>query len=446
MGGNMEKLLSKFAAAALAAVITAGSSVSYIYIEADAADAEKIIVSFDLSEEGIVVEDASVFADSEVPVNQAIFIPEDIPEKEGFYFTGWTYDDIHGYEAGDVFYPPENESVTLHPVWKTKKASKMLVLSYEVELDGELLDLTELLPAKKYQEGAIVKAAYDQFQRDGYAHYGWDFKGFTFRGGEKFIMPGEDTVLKPVWLVRRNLNYTPGDVDRIVGLTGNTVQYAETLQTSLAGSDRFTRTGFNLIGWHCDYDDKVYATLAPFIVPTQDVTLTAVWEPKNYTVVFKQTSKSADNIKIQGKTDTEITTPEATVTQEGKVLTGWKYNDKFYPVGTPFKIPGALPGMGIMLTAVWEDEIVVDPPLASVYGDSNDDGVTDISDAVLIMQYLANPEKYPISPSGLINADCVGNPDGVTPLDALAIQMLEAKTITSSDLPTTSEFLQSKQK
>ena len=78
----------------------------------------------------------------------------------------------------------------------------------------------------------------------------------------------------------------------------------------------------------------------------------------------------------------------------------------------------------------------------SLYGDANGDKETNISDAVLIMQYLANQDKYSISKQGLANADCVGN-DGVTSMDALAIQMVEAKTLTVNDLPTTQEKINS---
>ena len=82
----------------------------------------------------------------------------------------------------------------------------------------------------------------------------------------------------------------------------------------------------------------------------------------------------------------------------------------------------------------------------TLYGDANCDGTVDISDAVLIMQSQSNPEKYIITPQGLKNADCVDNPKGVTPTDALAIQMVEAKTLKASQLPTTSEIINSLQK
>lgn len=67
---------------------------------------------------------------------------------------------------------------------------------------------------------------------------------------------------------------------------------------------------------------------------------------------------------------------------------------------------------------------------STMIGDANCDGKVDISDAVLIMQSLASPNKYGITGSdpkhitdqGKKNADCDGSNDGVTNADALAIQ------------------------
>ena len=75
------------------------------------------------------------------------------------------------------------------------------------------------------------------------------------------------------------------------------------------------------------------------------------------------------------------------------------------------------------------------------YGDSNCDGDIDMSDAVLIMQSLSNPDKYGLTGSdpshitdqGLKNADCYNTGDGVTNNDALAIQKYKLEII--SKLP-----------
>ena len=55
-------------------------------------------------------------------------------------------------------------------------------------------------------------------------------------------------------------------------------------------------------------------------------------------------------------------------------------------------------------------------------GDANGDGIIDMADAVLIMQSLANPDKYSIAAENAINADVAGRGNGITTSDALAIQ------------------------
>ncbi|WP_294475819.1 glycosyl hydrolase [uncultured Ruminococcus sp.] len=55
-------------------------------------------------------------------------------------------------------------------------------------------------------------------------------------------------------------------------------------------------------------------------------------------------------------------------------------------------------------------------------GDANCDGKVDISDAVLVMQYLANSKTYPITEQGKLNADVDGN--GIDKNDASAIRKI----------------------
>ena len=72
-----------------------------------------------------------------------------------------------------------------------------------------------------------------------------------------------------------------------------------------------------------------------------------------------------------------------------------------------------------------------EPPTDDVvYGDANCDKNVNLADAVLIMQSLANPDKFGengsdathITPQGSNNADCCNVGDGITNKDALAIQ------------------------
>ena len=60
-------------------------------------------------------------------------------------------------------------------------------------------------------------------------------------------------------------------------------------------------------------------------------------------------------------------------------------------------------------------------PEPTLTGDANEDGNVNMSDAVLIMQTLSNPDEYKLTPQGIANADMDG--DGVTAMDALTIQL-----------------------
>lgn len=60
-----------------------------------------------------------------------------------------------------------------------------------------------------------------------------------------------------------------------------------------------------------------------------------------------------------------------------------------------------------------------------VEGDANCDGKLTVADAVAVLQYIANKEKYPLSGKGLSNADIDGS-KGITGGDAIAIQKLDA--------------------
>ena len=79
------------------------------------------------------------------------------------------------------------------------------------------------------------------------------------------------------------------------------------------------------------------------------------------------------------------------------------------------------------------------------WGDANVDGKVDLQDAVAILQYAALPAKYPLTDEGLSNADVIDNgTSGVNGVDALAIQMVDAKLIAASDLPLTKAEMDAK--
>lgn len=83
---------------------------------------------------------------------------------------------------------------------------------------------------------------------------------------------------------------------------------------------------------------------------------------------------------------------------------------------------------------VWARVKVVDKAQnvgADLVGDANCDGSVDLADATSIIQHIGNEGRYGLSEQGLKNADCYNTGDGVTGMDAIAIQWLEAGLIDS---------------
>ncbi len=524
----MKHLFKTLSAAAASAVIAVCSVPTYISYGADTETEQKYTVHYDISEEGVFIpadKEGNVPELNDVQVNpNSTFLITDIePEKEGFIFSGWTYDDIVGYTADDVCRVYESD-ITMHPVWVDEADDNMHTVSFYVEGNEEAKDY---VPDQKLLKGRLVTIPTWIFPPDGYKQRGWTDGVYEFAAYTKVIVHDEDITFTPNLKKLYKITYTVGDADRINGVTSLQFEIHEDAETNLQALDRFSRSGFKNVGWHCEDDGKDYDGYAVFLMPSHDVTITPIWEPIFYNILFKPTSKSSDNIKVQGYTDTYITAPECTVSKEGYKFSGWKYDDVIVQPGEKYLIKGSKPGLGISFTAVWTkipdyppyshvvnvynystNELLNDAqlygmwtlvsdggvaePLESIdtsksnpavfsyekyldekecsfkilptnsdskyffrkssytiktdeenhityhnvylsekmYGDANCDNSIDMGDVVIIMQSLANPDKYGYEGSdrnaildlGLANADVWNTGDGVTGEDALHIQ------------------------
>ncbi|MCM1529985.1 MAG: hypothetical protein NC093_08335 [Alistipes sp.] len=99
------------------------------------------------------------------------------------------------------------------------------------------------------------------------------------------------------------------------------------------------------------------------------------------------------------------------------------------PVTEPAPTTTAAPQPVVTTTAAPDPVTTTAAPVANVTpGDANDDGIVDIADATLLLQYIGNSDKYKLSAAGLANSD-VAEPKGITALDSLQIQMYDAKIV-----------------
>ncbi|MBE6855898.1 MAG: hypothetical protein E7500_00500 [Ruminococcus sp.] len=325
------------------------------YIPSAETTVETYTLSFDISDEGFETEDESLFASVELKAGGNYIIPEGSFETEERHSTGWTYDDIYLYAEGDNFVMPAQD-VVLRPVYVSDVDNATYTVSYNIE--GYTHSEEVSFDSFKRQPGRPVSPTTYKVNLAGASQAGWYYKGNIVLPTQKFVMPAEDVVLTPRFLYYYTLTYSAGEVDRLTS-TSNFVAFdrCEFESLDLAAADRFGRIGFNLVGWTSSIDGLVYKPGSPYVMPGQDLTFTAVWEPKTYVVVFAANNGKSESIKISGQTDTYITVPECTFTKSGYKFAGWSYNDELYQPGDEFLIYGAKPGLGISLKASWVEDI-----------------------------------------------------------------------------------------
>lgn len=435
----MRKILMKAAAFVSAAVLTvcnAGAGVTVI-----AADDEPVTykISYDFGTEDFEVglkTDITEFEAYETDVPY-VLIPKGTFTREDYSFVGWTVDGFYGYKSGETYtIPDDTYEVVMKAVWMDDRDTNTYKITYDLSFDGQEVEAPDWIVDREYAANTLIVPNYATMDIGDAVSHGYCVDGEPIDFNSKFIMPSHDIVITVQWFRRVNFTFYAGDVDRLNGNDTVTFQRSEGSRSELSASDRFSRNGFNLVGWLSDYDGLVYKCGETVDVPSCDVTYTAVWEPKNYNVVFNP-GNGGKTIKVPGVTDTEIVCPEPGIKVSGKHFAGWKDSEgDIYRAGDNYLIKGAIPGSGISLTAVWADgeepeTTTASPVEPTLYGDANDDGIVDVADATIILQHIGNGDKYKLSAVGAANADCYDPGSGVTALDALAVQKLDADVLHS---------------
>jgi len=303
-------------------------------------------LSFDL--DGGVCEDYD-FPDMTVKGGSSLFIPEGELEKDGYYFSGWTYNNYILYEGKDSFKMPEEDTV-LVPVWFREGDKDFRKITY-TDGGGEFIE-----EVNDYEiiSGRFIVTPKDAVSKTGFQQYGWTDGEHNFNKGEKMIIPDHDVELSPIWRAFRNVHYEAGDFENLVGGTSVNFERIAGQSFELADNTRFSRKGYNLVGWHCENDGQDYLTNATYIMPDEEAYFTAIWKPISYNVKF---SASANQItKVKASYGESLVVPECEFTKSGYVFGGWTYKGKVYWPGDNFEIPALLKGESIVFGCRWVKE------------------------------------------------------------------------------------------
>ena len=174
--------------------------------------------------------------------------------------------------------------------------------------------------------------------KEGYLFKGWkDEKGNSYPAdadGKVKITVNKDMKLKAVWEVK---SFTVTYVLLDGKTRTETAAYGENVTLV-----EEPRTGYTFVGWK---DGEKMRQAGETITVTGNVTLTAVWEARTFTVTY---------VLLDGKTRTETVAYGQNVTlgeekREGHTFVGWKDGEKVYHAGETITVTGDM-----TLTAEWK--------------------------------------------------------------------------------------------
>jgi hypothetical protein len=352
-----ENLINKIRCFSLFIVIFSLSfTLNFVNSQEDEEDNSNYFVHFDLSDPDIVIVDkdnSNPELKDIIANSHSIVLPNVELDKEGYFFSGWTEDWVYGFLPGDVFLC-KSKNVTLKPVFGLLSDKRTFRLEYLVEFEGNIVDTSAYLPKGNYCKNRIVKTSLMSFPQSNAVQRGWTDGENSFYQEQKLVMPEHNVTLKAIFYYYRTLTYDSGNVEGKVGVTQNIQKGFYGAQMDLAESSRLARKGYENVAWHCENDGKDYPFFYAYIMPDEDVVMTAVWKPITYVIVFRTGINSVPDFRIRGETDGIIIAPSLENEREGYTFNGWKMygSEIFYP-GDEIIVRGQMPGFGISANAIW---------------------------------------------------------------------------------------------
>ena len=223
------------------------------------------------------------------------------------------------------------KNITLFPIFEDKNDTTYFRFEYIVENNGEKIDVSKELRPTVERANSLKSISNKSYLTSIATSHGWIDGTYNFTGFDCLVMPRKNITLYAIFHNFRKFSYSHGDVDGIVGNPDAPFRYPEWSIIDLAESTRLSRKGYQIIGWHCEYDGKDYRIFYPYVLTDADVVMTAIWEPVEYTILFMTRVSSIPNIRIKAKTKDIIIVPNIDEKREGYIFWGWIiYETQFY--------------------------------------------------------------------------------------------------------------------
>ena len=241
------------------------------------------------------------------------------PTREGYDFVGWTP------EIGVAY-----ADTTYKAVWEAKD----ITVTYKDE-DGNTIESFD----QTYGEPLEVPA---DPEKEGYTFKEWKYTNADT--GEEIEAP--ETV--PAFPINAEAVYDVNTYKVTYDVNGGTaVDPAEVeldFGAQLPTAPETSREGYEFTGWVCTNDETGDEIAVPATMPAYDITLTAQWEVKQYTIKLYYNDENGREIIINEITqdyDTDVAT-QPDPTREGYSFDGWAE-----------QIPAKMPAEDKAIEALW---------------------------------------------------------------------------------------------
>lgn len=270
--------------------------------------------------------------------NYYFTIPQTIPYKTGYSFSGWatTSTGQPTYQPGNTVQVPANSTVTLYAIYSLNEYTCYLVFNKNGGTGGPS---TQSYTSTSTSDHAFTIPVQTP-SRSGYTFLGWNTSpsgsGTWYHSLDIIYVPYNGSVeLYAIWDINEYTYYLYYNMNGGAGGPNN----ASYTSTSESIYHRFTvssvepvRNNYTFLGWSTDQND----TVARFVAGDQvsvylndPVTLYAVWQPIQYTCTLSYDANGGTGAPATQSYTGTATTPHTftisntTPTKTGYIFRGW---------------------------------------------------------------------------------------------------------------------------
>ncbi|MBQ2377538.1 MAG: InlB B-repeat-containing protein, partial [Clostridia bacterium] len=254
------------------------------------------------------------------------------PLMEGYDFKEWSGSDGNTYNPGDVY--SKNTGLTLSAVWTVKK--------FEITYDANGGDGGPESSYKEYFSDYVISPTIPSKEGNTFRYWrGSD--GKTYYPGDTYSK-NQALSLTAVWkLYSYEIIF---DVNGGNEFFANEIKYFDV--DFVIFSDIPTKEGYKFIGWQGS--DGITYNGGDVYTGNSDLTLTAVWELKVYSIIYD--ANGGSNAPANGTKEhfLDFTISNTTPTLTGYDFVGWRGSDgkTYYPNDTYST------NANVVLTAIWQ--------------------------------------------------------------------------------------------